>query len=206
MKFCSFFFFGSSFFSRKGKKRKKNSPPFLSSTKKNTGAAPPKAGCNVAANQTVPLEATEEYACLCMKDQIQGIDLPKGKPCSKACSKSITGRPGRAVSGNLDGKSPGSACVSLPIELGELNRFVNFVLVLSSSAPVVAAKKNQEKSETHSFLFSSLPLPLKNTKQRNKTKQQVRARPRGRRQVVRVYLFFNFVFLRLEKKHGGRRS
>ena len=141
-----------------------------------------------------------------MKDQIQGIDLPKGKPCSKACSKSITGRPGRAVSGNLDGKSPGSACVSLPIELGELNRFVNFVLVLSSSAPVVAAKKNQEKSETHSFLFSSLPLPLKNTKQRNKTKQQVRARPRGRRQVVRVYLFFNFVFLRLEKKHENPKS
>ena len=88
--------------------------------------APAKAGCNVAANGTVPLESTEEYACLCMKDQIQGIDLPKGKPCSKACSKSITGRPGRAVSGNeLDGEKsgPGSACVSLPIELGELNRF-----------------------------------------------------------------------------------
>ena len=66
------------------------------------GAAPPKAGCNVAANGTVPLES---------------------KPCAKACGKSITGRPGRAVSGNADGKSPGSACVSLPIELGELNRF-----------------------------------------------------------------------------------
>ena len=87
------------------------------------GAPPSKAGCNVAANTTVPLESNDEYACLCMKDQIQGIDLPKGKPCSKACSKSITGRPGRAVSGNADGKNPGSACVSLPIELGELNRF-----------------------------------------------------------------------------------
>ena len=87
------------------------------------GAAPPKAGCNVAANGTVPLESNDAYACLCMKDQIQGIDLPKGKPCAKACGKSITGRPGRAVSGNADGKSPGSACVSLPIELGELNRF-----------------------------------------------------------------------------------
>ena len=87
------------------------------------GVAPSKAGCNVAANQTVPFESNDAYACLCMKDQIQGIDLPKGKPCAKACSKSITGRPGRAVSGNADGKSPGSACVSLPIELGELNRF-----------------------------------------------------------------------------------
>lgn len=93
-------------------------PPF-----QNSGAPPPKAGCNVAANGTVPFESNDEYACLCMKDQIQGIDLPKGKPCSKACGKSITGRPGRAVSGNADGKSPGFACVSLPIELGELNRF-----------------------------------------------------------------------------------
>jgi len=85
--------------------------------------APAKASCNVAANRTAPLEATDEYACLCMKDQIQGIDLPKGKPCSKACAKSITGRPGRAVSGSAADKNPGSACVSLPIELGELNRF-----------------------------------------------------------------------------------
>lgn len=88
------------------------------------GAPPPKAGCNVAANKTTPFEASEEYACLCMKGQIQGIDLPKGKPCSKACSKSITGRPGHSVAGNAgEGKNVGSACVSLPIELGELNRF-----------------------------------------------------------------------------------
>ena len=77
-----------------------------------------------AALDLVTTNATD-YACLCLEPgEVQGIDLPatNGKPCSKACAKSITGRPGRPVTPGTGGKS-GYACLSLPTELGSLNRF-----------------------------------------------------------------------------------
>jgi hypothetical protein len=61
---------------------------------------------------------------LCLEaNEVQGIDLPKpGKPCGQACGKSITGLPGRPVSAGSSA-DPGYACLSLPSELGNLNRF-----------------------------------------------------------------------------------
>lgn len=64
------------------------------------------------------------FACLCLEaGEVQGIDLPKpGKPCAAACGKSITGLPGRPITASADAAG-GFACLSLPSELGDLNRF-----------------------------------------------------------------------------------
>ena len=61
---------------------------------------------------------------LCLEpNEVQGIDLPKpNKPCGVACGKSITGLSGRPVAAGGD-TDPGYACLSLPSELGDLNRF-----------------------------------------------------------------------------------
>ena len=85
-------------------------------------------GCHVALNLNATASATD-VACLCLDvGEVQGLDLPaKGKPCSKACNKSITGRKGRPVAADAGRpeepqKKAGYACISLPVELGVLNR------------------------------------------------------------------------------------
>ena len=71
---------------------------------------------------------TPSFPCsqnsLCLDaNEVQGIALPKpDKPCGQSCGKSITGLPGRPVAAGSDA-DPGYACLSLPSELGDLNRF-----------------------------------------------------------------------------------
>lgn len=80
-------------------------------------------GCHVALNLNATANVTD-VACLCLDaGEVQGLDLPaKGKPCSKACNKSITGRKGRPLAADAGEKKTGYACISLPVELGVLNR------------------------------------------------------------------------------------
>ena len=81
------------------------------------GAAP--ADCNVALNLNATA-AARDVACLCLEGgEVQGLDLPaRGKPCAKACGKSITGRAGRPVAAGAGGAAAGYACLSLPTEIG----------------------------------------------------------------------------------------
>ena len=78
--------------------------------------------CHVALNLNAT-SANADVACLCLDGgEVQGLDLPKGKPCSKACAKSITGRKGRPIAAST-ATNAGYACLSLPTEIGVLNRF-----------------------------------------------------------------------------------
>ena len=84
------------------------------------GEAGGDATCSTAANGVTTASST--YACMCLgAGMTQGIDNPSGKPCRLACSKSILGTVGAPIQAG-DGPNAAYACLSLPSELGMLNR------------------------------------------------------------------------------------
>jgi len=70
-----------------------------------------------------PLPSLSPHSLCLEANEAQGIALPEpDQSCGQSCGKSITGLPGRPVAAGT-AADPGYACLSLPSELGDLNRF-----------------------------------------------------------------------------------